>query len=174
MAITFALIDATPNRLLYRCMQDGVLTSPPVAADTLATLPNDAGATPDLRTDALNGATSVGSIPIFNIMAVRLNGFGPIAAGAITQAQARSLCASWDTPAAPAVLINDLIGRCVTRITAVFDGTIAVPLNTATVSWSADWNVDAQGDPVCQVRSGPGGTASVAILDIQYRHSFSL
>lgn len=45
MAITFALVEATPYRLRYLATHDG-------AAGNSATIPNAAGATPDLRTDA--------------------------------------------------------------------------------------------------------------------------
>jgi hypothetical protein len=169
MAITFGLVHAAPYRLRYLCYQDGRITSPPVAANGFATLPNDGGATPDLRTDALTGAWTGGGAakfhgsPLNNILRARLLGFAPIAAGAITQAQARSLMNSEDAPAAPAVLTNLYIGRCVTKIVA---------MDVALV-WAADWNVDGQGDPVCEVRSGTG-TAGYALLDIHYRHSYDL
>jgi len=162
MAITAWLIDATPYRLRYKCHQDGVISSPPVAADGLVTIPNQGGATPDLRTDALNGAhTGAGGIPINDIMRVRLWGYGPIAAGAITQAQARALCNS-DDPGS-AVLTNFNVGRCVTSITPMLPA----------FSWAADWNVDIDGDPVCEVRSATG-TEGWAILDIHFRHTDDL
>ena len=159
MAISFTLIDATPYRLRYKCYQDGVISSPPVAADGFNTLPNDGGLTPDLRTDAATAAVpGGGSIPINDILRVRLNGYGPIAAGAITQGQARGLMNSQDPGLGE--LTNLLILGCVTTI---------VPMNAA-FAWAADWNVDGQGDPVCEVRSQTG-TAGYALLDIKYRHS---
>lgn len=155
MAITFALIDHTANRLVYLCTQDGVVSSPPVAADGFATIPNDGGVTADLTTDstlAAPNADGVGGIPIGRPMRARVNGYGAHAAGVLTQAQARALfCCG----AVAAVLTNYTIQRNRTFITA----------RSAAIAWAADWNVDGGGDPVCEVRSATG-TACTAVLDI--------
>jgi len=155
MAITFTLIDAQANRLVYLCTQDGVVSSPPVAADGFATLPNDGGATPDLDTDSTLTAPDidgVGGLPIRRSITARTNGYGAVAAGALTQAQARALfCCG----AVAAVMTNHLVMRNRTFIT---------PRNVAFV-WAADWNVDGGGDPVCEGRSATG-TAGTAVLDI--------
>jgi len=160
MAITFALVDATPYRLRYLATQDGVVSSPPVAADGLATIPNDGGATPDLRTDATVNAGPGGPV-LRKLLRVRLDGYGPLAAGAITQAQARALMNSDD--AAGAVLTNYNVGRAVTTVTP----------RLGLIAWATDWNVDVNGDPVCEVRSATG-TAATAYVDIHYRHTYDL
>ena len=160
MAITVALVDATPYRLRYLATQDGVISSPPVAADGLVTILNDGGATPDLRTDATVNAGPSGPA-LRKLLRVRLDGYGPVAAGAINQAQARALMNSDD--AAGAVLINHNVGRAVTAITP----------RTGVIAWATDWNVDAQGDPVCEVRSATG-TVATAYVDIHYRHTYDL
>lgn len=161
MAITFALIDATPFRLRYKAYQDGEISSPPVAADGFNTIPNDGGATPDLLTD-INTVAPPGAdgSPLRKLIRVRLDGYGPLAAGAITQGQARGLLNSQDPGLGE--LTNLLILGAVTMVHGM----------NAAFSWAVDWNVDGQGDPVCEVRSGTG-TAGYAIVDIWYRHSFN-
>jgi len=161
MAITATLVDATPYRLRYLMTQDGVVSSPPVAADGLVTIPNTlGGATPNLHTDSIVNAGPGGPV-LHKIMNARIAGFGPLAAGALTQAQARALCNSDD--AAGAVLTNYNVGRAVTTITP----------RLGLIAWATDWNVDVQGDPVCEVRSATG-TAATAYLDIHYRHTYDL
>ncbi len=44
---------------------------------------------------------------------------------------------------------------------------------TVAKAWACDWNVDAQNDPVCEVRAATG-SAGYATLDIFYRHSKDL
>jgi hypothetical protein len=156
MAITFVLVENTPYRLRYLATQDGVISSPPVAADGFNTIPNDAGGTPDLRTDSapFNSA-------LHRIMRARLEAYPPLPAGALTQAQARALLASDD--AAGAVLTNQNISRCEIRVTG----------RTGAVQWAVDANVDGQGDPVVEVRSETG-TAATAYVDIVQRHSYDL
>jgi hypothetical protein len=162
MAITFTLVESTPNRLRYLAAQDGVVTSPTNPdVDGLAVIPNDGGATPDLRTDASPG-------PLDAIINSRLNGFPPntgspvVPAGPLTQAQARALYNSDD--AASAVLTNDLVGRAVVEVTPRGDGRIA---------WAVDVNVDGQGDGVFEVRSDIG-TVADAYIDFHFRHTLDL
>lgn len=155
MAITFALIDSTANRLVYLCTQDGVVSSPPVAADGFATIPNDAGATADLDTDSTLTAPNidgVGGSPIRRPITARANGYGAVAAAAFTQAQARAM---FVVGAVAAVMTNHLIQRNRSFITP----------RSAAIAWAVDWNVDGAGDPVCEVRSATG-TACTAVLDI--------
>lgn len=167
MAIVFTLVNATADRLRYLAVQDGDVTSPGDPANGFNTIPNQGGVTPDLRTDSLTGqgADGAGGLPINNIMRVRLWGYGPIAAGAINQDQARALCNSEEAdPAAPVVNTNALRGRCVTKL---------APRTGQGVDWAVDWNVDAQGDPDCEVRSTTGVAAS-CYIDIHFRHSYDL
>lgn len=162
MAITFQLVDNAPGSLVYLCTQDGVVSSPPVAADGFATIPNTiGGATPNLDTDSIVNSTGSGGLPLNKLIDVRNTGYGPIAAGAITQAQARALFARNDL--AGTVLTNFHIPRAYTTITP----------RLGMIAWGVDWNVDAQGDPVCEVRSATG-TAATAMLRIALETHSSL
>lgn len=67
MAVTAAVVERTPHRLVYLVTQDG-------SAGTTLTITNSGAATPDLRTDGLKG-TPLG---------------GLIALTGLTQAQARA------------------------------------------------------------------------------------
>ena len=153
MAITFSLVESTPLHLRYLCTQDGEVTSPPAAADGFNTIPNDAGATADLQTDTLPFKSS-----LHDIMRARSTAYPPLAAAALTQAQARALLLSSD--AAAAVLTNEKINRCVCYI----------PPRLGMIAWGVDANVDGAGDPVIEVRSATG-TAATAYLDIWQVHS---
>jgi hypothetical protein len=155
MALTAQLVESTPYRLRYLLTNDGVDSSPSDPdVDGSVTIPNDAGVTPDLRTDASPGHLD-------RIINVRLNGYGPLPAGAITQAQARALLASQD--AAGAVLTNDLVGRAVCEVQG----------RTGRLTWAVDVDVDVQGDPVVIVRSSVG-VAGTGYLDIHFRHTYDL
>lgn len=83
MAITFQLVEATPDRLMYLATQDGVISSPPVAGDGTGTIPNAGGVSPDLQTDALGVASAalpdfgVSGIPILALVDGNRNGYGP-------------------------------------------------------------------------------------------------
>lgn len=161
MTITATLLSATPLRLLYNLARDG-------AGGSSLTIANDGGATPDLLTDAITGAASMaggGGSPILAIMRARLDGYGPIPAGALTQAQARALLMSDDPTRA--VLVSNKIGRCVCRITPR-GATAAADLNS---NWTVDANVDGGGDPVVVVGAAAGGSTQNAILEIIFRHS---
>lgn len=169
MAITLSLVYSRPDRLRYLCDQDGVISSPPVAADGLATLANDGGATPDLQTDMLlaGALAGVSGLPLLALINAGRNGFGPIAAGGLTQAQARAIFMSDD--AAGAVLTNNQVLRAVCGITPRNGG--GVPIGS--IQWAVDVNVDGQGDPVIEIRSSVG-EAAAAYLDIHLRHTHDL
>lgn len=155
MALTAALVESTPYRLRYLLTADGVVTSPTDPdVDALVVIANDAGATPDLRTDASAG-------PLDEIINVRINGYGPIVAGAITQAQARALYLSDD--AAAAVLTNDLVGRAVSEVQG----------RTGRLSWAVDATIDLQGDPCLTVRC-TAGVAGTGYVDLHFRHTYDL
>lgn len=167
MAISFTLVYARPDHLRYIVGQDGVISSPPVAADGLATLGNDGGATPDLQTDMLGAAgRDISGLPLLALINARRNGFGPLPAAALTQAQARALFFSDD--AAAAVLTNDLVLRAITTLTPR-DSAVFPPQ----VQWTIDANVDGQGDPVIEVQSTVG-VAATAYLDIKLRDTYDL
>lgn len=163
MAITFELVEATPSRLRYLATQDGVISSPPVAADGFNTIPNAAGASPDLKTDIDTvAAPGAGGVPLKELVDANRNGLGAvIAAGAMTQAQARAIFMRDD--AAGAVLTNNLVARGLAR-TAGRTG--------QGVAWAADANVIAN-SPVIEVRSGVG-VAATAYVDIHRSNTYDL
>lgn len=145
MSITFTLVQATSYRMRYLCTNGGS----PLGGS--ATLPNDGGATPDLLTDL----AALGPSPLRSIITARTNGIGTIAAGALTQAQARALLMSDNT----ASVGNNMVPRAITEIIG----------RTGSAVWSVDANVDGQGDPVLAVTST--AVAGDAYLDIKARHS---
>jgi hypothetical protein len=160
MAIAFTLQLAARDRIVYLCAQDGVISSPPSAADGQATVNNFIG-------DVISGAAaldSVGSDGLLPVARASRDGFGPLAAGALTQAQIRSLMLSDD--AAGAVLSNLFVGRCVERVSSPIVGGVV-------------WNCDAGSDPASPLgNNDPSpiaisevGIVSQAYLTVEYRHS---
>ena len=145
MAVTAALVLAKPHRLRYLVTQDG-------AAGTTLTLPNTpgGGTTPNLSTDSVGLPAST---TMWKLMRARVNGYGPIAAGALTQAQARALLLSNDPT--NAVITNKNVLTAVCTIT---------PNGATATSWSVDANVDGEGDPVLAIVA-PAAASSV-YLDI--------
>lgn len=146
MAITVSLVAAFPNRLRYLCEADG-------NPGTTATIPNSAGASPDLRTD-----TSTFNGPLFQIARASVNGIGQLPAGTrLNQAQARQILVDDGTP--PGVgsgvgNVNVPRARCwITNRT-----------NAATV-WTVDANADVPGNPILNISLVGQGVAS-AYLDV--------
>lgn len=165
--ITVLNVDRTPHVLVYLLTQDGEISSPPVAADGLVTIPNDGIATPDLRVDALTGMAespgSVGGSGLLQIMRARLDGYGPIVAGALNQSQARALLQGRSLLVAGNALGALLVGRCYMHVQG----------RTGDIAWRLDANVDGQGDPVVEVRSQVG-TPGTALLNIVFKGSYDL
>mgnify|MGYP001566309083 CR=1 FL=1 len=158
--IVVGLVEATPYRLRYLVDQNGVVSSPPnQLVDGTVVIPNDGGATPDLRTDANP------FMRIREVMRARLDGLGQLPAGvALTQAAARALL---DSVLPESVLPgNRNTHRCVLQVTPTKD-------NSA-IAWGVDANVDAQGDPVIVVASSIGLGLGQAYVDVVLRHSFDL
>jgi hypothetical protein len=77
MAVTAALVFTGNNRLRYLLTQDG-------GAGTTLSITSSGAATPDLLTDSIQG-------PIKKLAKTPSDGYGLLAAGALTQAQARAL-----------------------------------------------------------------------------------
>lgn len=148
MSITFALVESTPYRQRYLATNSG---SP---LGGTAQIPNDGGATPDLTTDLANDPSG----PLRAIIRARTFGIGIVAAGALTQAQARAIMNSDNT----ANVGNDLVPRAITTV---------MP-RSGTATWNVDINVDGQGDPVVEVVST--AAAGTAYVDIWARHSINL
>jgi len=173
MAITAALVEATGYMLKYLLTQDGVSAGSPTV-DSFLVIPNNGGATPDLRTDALTGAAAEGHGKLQEIIRARIDGYGPIAAGALSQAQARALLSSDD--ATNAVLTNRNIMSCqmyVTPRTQVGSGGVLVGGQAGSgAAWLCDATVDASGDPVVQVGTARRPPAvGTCYLTIHLRHS---
>lgn len=134
MAVTAALALARPNLLRYLATSD--------AMGGALTIPNDAGATPDLQTDTVGVAGTVR-----NMILARLNGYGALPAGALNQAQARSIFAGDGSAAG-----NANVPR----------GQLLVTPRSGTAAWIVDANVDGGGDPTIVVTATAAvGTAYV-------------
>lgn len=138
MAITFTLVHSSTNRLRYLAVNSG---SP---LGGTASIPNDGGATPDLLTDVVAG-------PIRAVVRARLDGIGTVAAGALSQAQARAAMNEDGTVS----IGNVLVPRTRTTVTP----------RSGTSAWVVDVNVDGAGDPVVAVTST--AAAGDAYIDIQ-------
>jgi hypothetical protein len=150
LALSAALVRATQNRLRYLILNRSSGGEFPVFGTTL-TIPNDGGATPDLRTDA----DTVGG-PIKRIMNAGVTGIGLIAAGAMTQANARALLMEDRT----SNIGNEAVPRaCTTIVHRAGDA----------VFYTIDANVDAQGDPILEFACEP--VAGDYYLDIRVQHS---
>lgn len=173
MAITAVLVEASAYLLKYLLTQDGVSAGSPFVDSTLL-LPNNGGATPDLRTDALTGAAAEGASNLLRIMRARIDGFGPIAAGPLTQAQARALLNSDD--ATNAVLTNRNIMSCRLHVYPRSQGAAGAGVggqSGAPVTWLCDASVDVSGDPIVGVTTARRPPqASTAYLEIKLRHSY--
>lgn len=143
MAVTFVLVENTAYRLRYLATSD--------SEGGTGTIPNDGGATPDLRTDLATDPSG----PLRAIVRARLDGIGTVVAGPLTQAQARAALNSDNT----ASIGNDYVPRAI----------LTVKPRTGTGVWSIDANVDGDGDPVVAVTSS--GVAGTAYVDIHARHS---
>lgn len=137
MATTAALASSRANSLRYLITSSG--------DGAALTIPNDAGATPDLQTDSAGFGG-----PLRQMILSRLNGYGALAAGAKTQAQARSMFMGDGSAAG-----NANIPRAETTLT---------PRTGLTVTWLIDANVDGDGDPTIVVT--PSAVAGTAYLDI--------
>jgi hypothetical protein len=120
MANTAALVFQGHNHLRYLVTAD--------EAGGAFTIANDAGASPDLQTDSLAG-------PIKQIAQARATGIGTVAAGALTQAQARALLLA---DSAAANVGGTKVPRCIVTATPRLTG----------IAMTVDANVDGDGDPI--------------------------
>lgn len=137
-ALTFALVFASPNRLIYQMTTDGSATA--------GTLTTTGAASPDILTDIQTVAPG----PIAKCALAFTNGFGALAAGAKTQAQARAIWLS----ISPAANINGTLATAQCR---------ATPQTAATV-FAIDANVDGGGHPT--IVATPSAVAGVGLLEI--------
>lgn len=142
MAITATLVERGQHRLRYLI----------AATDTSAlsiTIPSAGGATPDLLTD------STGTNGVIRALAkAPTTGYGKLAAGALTQAQARALWQSDDAAGAVAPLGFNQVSRARCKVVPITN--INPPL--------VDANVDGQGVPTLVVTLGAAGSV---FLDVE-------
>jgi hypothetical protein len=161
MAITFQLVESSPLLLKYLATTDGQVPT--------GVIPNDGGASPDLRTDlatalAAYGPLGLDTVPDPSLDALinaRTDGYGPLPPGPLTQAQARAIFNS-DESGAPGFLNNMNLPRAM----------LAVYPRTGSSGWAVDANVDGQGDPVIAVASG--AQAATAYVEIRLLHTEKL
>lgn len=133
MAVTFALVFAGANNLRYLVTASGAGSG---------TLPSSGGATPDFQTDTLAG-------PLKAIAKAQANGYGTVAAGAITQAQAQ------------AMLLADGSAANIGNANIVRARSFITPISTG-VSWAVDANQTA-GNPTVVVSADAAGTSYLDI-----------
>lgn len=129
---TVALVNAGSNRLRYLVTATG--------ADT-AILTCSGAASPDIQTDS-------GSGQLHKISQCFDNGYGKLAAGALTQAKARALLASND----PTNLVGTGVPRALITMTPM-----------SAITCSVDCNVDGNGEPTVTLTMSAAGTAYLDI-----------
>lgn len=144
MTITATLIEQGRNRLRYLLVCDST-------GGTTLNITTTGGATPDLKTNSLQG-------PVKECALAATNGLGKVAAGALTQAQARAI---WMSDRADSTLGNSKVPRCLPRLSPRLG-------NLAT--WTVDANVSA-GNPIVVVTCASTGEA---YLDIQSQGAIGL
>ncbi|KKN02936.1 hypothetical protein LCGC14_1112650 [marine sediment metagenome] len=148
MPLAAVLVNSTPYRLRYLLTN----TSPLGAA---LTIPNDNGVTPDLRTDLAGDPSSA----LRQVMFAGVNGIGTVAAGALTQANARDILLGDEL----GTVGNDLVPRAMCTIS---------PRTGPAQGWAVDVNVDGQFDPVVLITAQVGvAVGATAYLDIWFRSS---
>jgi hypothetical protein len=135
MATTAALVGQFNNHLRYLVTAD--------AAGGALTIGSSGGATPDLQTDSLAG-------PIKVISKVQTTGLGTVAAGAITQAQARAFLLSDDSTSVGSSDVPRTIARFTPR--------------TGTTTWLLDAN-QSGGNPALVITAS--AAAGTGYLDIE-------
>jgi hypothetical protein len=135
---TATLVYASPNRLLYQISADN--------SNTAFTLTITGAASPDVLTDSPQG-------PVKRCAEAYGMGFGALAAGALTQANARGIWLSIQPTQFASAPLG--VARC-----RIFNQTG----NGAT--WAVDASVDGSGRP--QIVCTPAGSvASTALLEIE-------
>lgn len=139
MATVASAPIARANRLQYLLTAD--------AMGGAVTIPNDGGVSPDLQTDT---AASGGILR--QMILARLNGYGAVAAGALTQAQARAIF----TGQATAAIGNAMIPRAKTSIIDT----------TGATEWIVDWNVDGAGDPVVVATATAAAGTALLVIEV--------
>jgi len=132
MAVTFTPVYAQANHMRYLAT---------ATAGETGTLTCSGAATPDVQTDAAAGV-------IKTISKAKTNGYGKLAAGALTQAQARALWLS-DDP-------TNVVGTNVPRGIATITPRSAITANL-------DANVDGSGNPTIQITFSAAGSVYLDI-----------
>lgn len=145
MAITGTLVEQGQNRLRY-------LITATDTSDLDIDITSTGAATPDLLTD------SAGTNGIVRKLAKAFtNGYGKLAAGVLTQAQARALWLSDDPTNTVAAAGNGLVATAVSRIAARGN-------NLTPIAAQVDANVDGGGHPILTVTLSAAGSV---YLDVE-------
>ncbi len=139
MAITATLVRVGHNRLRY------LISATNTESPQTVTITTTGGATPDLLTDSVRG-------PIKNMAKAFAQGYGKLAAGALTQAQARAV---WLSDNAGADIGNKKIVRGLCKLQ---------PRDGPMIDAAVDANVDGGGHPTINVTVGAG--AADLYLDV--------
>jgi|SRR5882672_3848900 len=137
MALTATLVEQGNNRLRYLLVAN-------TTGGVTATITTTGAATPDLLTDSLYG-------PIKVIAGAFTAGLGILAAGAMTQAQARAM---WVADSSDPVLGNSKVPRALCNLTP----------RTGTAAWNVDANVDGSGHPLLTAFASDVGSAYLDVM----------
>jgi len=141
MATTASLVYAGHNRLRY------LITSTTTGADSV-TITSTGAVSPDLKTDTLAG-------PLKNMANAFENGYGQLAAGALTQAKSRAIWLSDD----PANLVTVNGAMPISAICQIVERDASLDPDV-----SVDANVDGGGHPTIVVNTNNQCTAYLDIL----------
>lgn len=144
MAVTAALVESKPNHLRYLVTSDG--------AGGTVNITSTGAASPDLQTD------TKGASPLKKLSRAEQDGLGQLAAGALTQADARAI---WMGDSADTVL-GVKVPRAHTNLS---------PRDGAT-SWLVDANVDGGGVPELVITAD--ANVGNAYLDVFYPGAIGL
>lgn len=135
-AASFVLVYSSPNRLLYQVTTDGT--------GTAGTLTSTGAASPDLLTDSKIG-------PIKTCALAFTNGFGTLAAGALSQSNSRAIWLSVNASVITAPTLAT--ARC-----RMFS-------QTALTVWQVDANVDGSGHAT--VVCTPSAVTGIGLLEVE-------
>jgi hypothetical protein len=154
MSVSVARVWTDKNQIVYLLTAEGS----PVGGTT--NIPAAAGVTPDLVTDGANIASGeANGTALRRVVRAGLDGTGLIAAGAFTQALARSLLMLDD---ATALLGGILCPRAKLRI---------VKRTGLTTEWLIDANVDGSSRPRIDIEAS--AVAGTAYLYVELNHSLA-
>lgn len=154
MALTITRVWTEPNYIAYLVTTSGS----PLGGE--GTIPAAGGVTPDLVTDgAINTDGGANSSALRRVVRAGLDGIGTVAAGALTQADARNL------------LLGDgstSIGNGKTTPRALVT---VVPRTGTVADWKVDADVDGSGRP--EINIDAAAVAATAYLYVKLDHTLA-